>query len=70
MESRIIKVKELSKRANVSSYIALGYLKLADYEMDLAIQIAEYYNSTIDKNYPVGYIIRNYWEAKTKEWCW
>lgn len=70
MESRIAKIKELCKRTGINAFTAKEYLALADYEMELAIQIAEYFNANVIDNYPIGRVIRNYWEAKTKEWCW
>lgn len=70
MESRISKINELRQKTGIGAGLANKCLLLADNEMDLAIRIAEYYGIAVGKNYPVGRVIREYWEAKTKEECW
>lgn len=66
----IAKIKELRAKAGLGLAEAKRYLDMADYDMDLAMKIAEYYGLAVYKSYPVGRIIREFWEAKTKEWCW
>jgi hypothetical protein len=38
--------------------------------MDLAVEIAEYYGIAVNKSYPVGRVIRNYWMNKAREEYW
>ena len=72
MESRISKVNELRKRTGIgiSMSAAMKFLAMADYEMDLAVEIAEYYGIAVNKNYPIGRVIRNYWMNKAREEYW
>ncbi len=66
----IAKIKEFREKTGLGLSDAKRCLDLADYDMELANRIAEYYNLAVYKAYPVGRVIREYWEAKTKEWCW
>lgn len=70
MESRTSKVNELRKRTGISMSAAMRFLAMADYEMDLAVEIAEYYGIAVNKSYPVGRVIRNYWMNKAREEYW
>ena len=70
MESRTSKVKELRERTGISMGTAMRFLAMADYEMDLAVEIAEYYGIAVNKSYPVGRVIRNYWMNKAREEYW
>ena len=70
MESRIFKVNELRRETGVSVSLACKCLALADYEMELAMRLVEYYSIAVNKSYPVGRVIRDYWMAKAKEEYW
>ena len=70
MESRTSKVNELCKRTGIGMSAAMKFLAMADYEMDLAVEIAEYYGIAVNKSYPIGRVIRNYWMNKAREEYW
>lgn len=70
MESRISMINKLREKTGIGAGLANKCLMLADYEMDLAIRIAEYYGIAVNKGYPVGRVIREYWTIKTKEEYW
>ena len=70
MESRITMINKLRKTTGIGAGLAHKCLLLADYEMELAIRIAEYYGIAVNKSYPVGRVIRDYWTMKSKEECW
>lgn len=70
MESRVSKVNELRHKTGVSVSVAYKCLVLADYEMELAMMLVEYYGIAVNKNYPVGRVIRDYWMAKAREEYW
>ena len=70
MESRITMINELRKRTGIGTGLAMKCLSMADYEMDLAVKIAEYYSIAVHKNYPAGRVIREYWEGKAREEYW
>ena len=70
MESRITMVNELRKRTGIGAGLAMKCLSMADYEMDLAMKIVEYYGIAVHKSYPVGRVIRDYWMAKAREEYW
>ena len=67
MELRITIINELRKCTGIGFNLAVKCLTMADYDMDLAIKIAEYYTLVVHKNYPVGKVIREYWESKARE---
>ena len=66
----IAKIKELRQKTGIGLAEAKRFLDMADYNIELAEKIAEYYGLAMYKTYPVGRIIREFWEAKTREWCW
>lgn len=66
----IAKIKELRQKTGIGLAEAKRFLDMADYNMVLAERIAEYYSLAVYKTYPVGRVIREFWEAKVKEWCW
>ena len=70
MESRITMINELRERTGIGASLAMKCLSMADYEMDLAVRIAEYYSIAVHKSYPVGRVIRDYWESKAMEEYW
>ena len=70
MESRISMIHDLHKKTGMGLYQCKHYLQLANYEMDLAVEIAEYYGIAVNKSYPVGRVIRNYWMNKAREEYW
>lgn len=70
MESRISKIKELRHKTGINVNLTCKCLALADYEMELAIMLVEYYSITVNKSYPVGRVIRDYWMAKAREEYW
>ena len=70
MESRVSKVNELRRKTGVSVSLACKCLALADYEMELAMMLVEYYGIAVNKSYPVGRVIRDYWMAKAREEYW
>lgn len=70
MESRISKVNELRCKTGVGLNLARKCLVLADYEMELAMMLVEYYGIAVNKSYPVGRVIRDYWMAKAREEYW
>jgi translation elongation factor EF-Ts len=70
MESRVSKVNELRHKTGVSVSLACKCLALADYEMELAMMLVEYYSIAVNKSYPVGRVIRDYWMSKAREEYW
>lgn len=70
MESRVPTINELRKRTGIDFNLAVKCLTMADYDMDLAVKIAEYYSLVVYKSYPVGRVIRDYWMAKAREEYW
>lgn len=70
MKSRITMINELREHTGIGASLAMKCLSMADYEMDLAIKIAEYYSIAVHKNYPVGRVIREYWESRAREEYW
>lgn len=70
MKSRIFMINKLREKTGIGIGLANKCLMLADDEIDLAVKIAEYYGIAVNKSYPVGRVIREYWTMKTKEECW
>jgi hypothetical protein len=38
--------------------------------MELAMMLVEYYGIAVNKSYPVGRVIHDYWMAKAREEYW
>ena len=66
-ETKIIRVKDFQKKYGISLAQAKKYLELADYQEELAHEIAKYYSLSVKQSYPVGKVIRDYW--LNKEYC-
>lgn len=63
-ETKFIKVKDFQKKYSVSLAQAKKYLELANYQEELAYEIAKYYSLSVKQSYPVGKVIRDYWLNK------
>lgn len=64
---KIAYCRELQREYGIGLAAAKKYLELADYEMELAKEIVEYYCIAVKKNYTIGKVIRDYWLQKKED---
>ena len=64
---KIALCRELQRLYGIGLAAAKKYLELADYEMNLAKEIAEYYCFAVNKSYTIGKVIHDYWRNKDAE---
>lgn len=63
------KMRLLQKEYGINLAAAKRFLELADYEIELARQIVEYYCYAVNKGYTIGKVIRDYWLQKENGKC-
>ena len=51
-------------------YVLVTFKSGFDNKPSYGLEIAEYYGIAVNKSYPVGRIIRDYWMAKAREEYW